>query len=257
MAERLGVDFFTGTQVLSGLSGFLISPGKGFFFYSPIAILFFFSIKSFIKQHPELGISFILLIISYLFFLSKNVYWHGDFAWGPRYMFVLTPFFIIPIGALFDYLISQQKKLLKNVVCLLFVLSLVIQIAAISVDFQKYYTNLKLQGKITVIQGDGVPPILVPPDETYFNWYKSPLLAQFQFIYEIVENMKCFKYSNPMGNATVCEKIHSDPYMNIFDFWWLYNFFLDRSYLGFFVALVLLIIVMYAATKLWRLSCEI
>jgi hypothetical protein len=254
MAEHLGVDFFTGTQVLSGLSGFLISPGKGFFFYSPIAILFFFSIKSFLKQHLELGVSFILLILSYLFFLSKYIYWHGDFAWGPRYIFVLTPFFIIPIGALFDCLISQQKKLLKSVVCLLFTLSLIIQIAAISVDFQKYYTNLKLQGKITVIQGDGVPPILVPPAETYYNWNKSPLLMQFKFIHEIAEGIKNYRYVERPDNATDAKKIRVTPIMNIFDFWWLYEYCLYGSAWGFAVALVLFLIAIYTALKLWKLT---
>jgi hypothetical protein len=54
IARRLGLDFFAGTPFLTGLGGFLISPGKGFFYYSPVAILFFFSISLF-KRHMGLA----------------------------------------------------------------------------------------------------------------------------------------------------------------------------------------------------------
>src|SRR3989304_8651307 len=44
LAVKTGLDFFSGTSFLTGLKGFLASPGKGFFYYSPIAIFFFFAI---------------------------------------------------------------------------------------------------------------------------------------------------------------------------------------------------------------------
>ena len=145
VSERTGLSFFTGTPLLTGLTGFLISPGKGYFYYSPIAVLFFFSIWSFFKKHYWLGVSFIFIIISYLLFLSKNIYWHGDWAWGPRYILVLTPFFVIPIAEVFESTL-WKKKLLRVVVCSILAVSIIIQIAAVSVDFQKYflvYVSLK------------------------------------------------------------------------------------------------------------------
>ena len=73
LAVKTGLDFFSGTPILTGLKGFLVSPGKGFFYYSPIAIFFFLAIIPFYKKHPRAAISFILLILSYLFYLSRNV----------------------------------------------------------------------------------------------------------------------------------------------------------------------------------------
>lgn len=254
IAARTGVDFFTGTLLLTGISGFLISPGKGFFYYSPVAILFFFSIKPFIKKHPELGISFIFIMISYLLFLSKNLNWHGDWAWGPRYILVITPFLIIPIAELFDSETWLKKNLLRVFVYFIFAVSLVIQTAAVSVDFQKYFLNLRFEKKIefTVANGDGVQTIVEPPSETYFSWYKSPILAQFRFIYKTAGDMKDYKYSEPPENATLAEKIKTEPIINVFDFWWVYNYYLNGSYSGFIVAILLLMVTIYSASRLWK-----
>lgn len=259
IGKRTRIDFFTGTPLLTGLSGFLMSPGKGFFYYSPVALLFFFSIKSFIKKYPGLGISFILIILSYLLFLSKNIYWHGDWSWGPRYLLALTPFFIIPIAEIFDSDTWSKKKLLRVAVYSILILSLVIQIAAVSVDYKKHLTKLRFEENLnfSVVRSEEVQPMVEPPPEIYFDWKKSPLLVQFVYIYEIFSNMKDFKYSKPVEGATVQEQMRAAPFYNIYDFWWLYKYFVDGSYSGFYVALILLIVAIFVATRLWKISRKI
>jgi 4-amino-4-deoxy-L-arabinose transferase-like glycosyltransferase len=253
-AARTGIDFFTGTSLLTGLSGFLISSGKGFFYYSPVAILFFFSIKGFIKKHTGLGVSFIFIMISYLFFLSKNLYWHGDWAWGPRYIFVLTPFFIIPIAELLDSKNCLEKSFRRLVVYSIFALSIVIQLAAVSVDFHKYFLNLQIKEKIkfTVAHGDGVQPIVEPPPEIYFDWHRSPILAQFRFIYKMADEIKDYRYSEPPEDAADIETIKVHPLMHVFDFWWLCKYFLEGSYSGLIVVPMLLLVSIYYASGLWK-----
>jgi 4-amino-4-deoxy-L-arabinose transferase-like glycosyltransferase len=254
IAARTGIDFFTGTPLLTGIRGFLISPGKGFFYYSPVAILFFFSIKSFIKKHPGLGFSFIIIMVSYLLFLSKNIYWHGDWAWGPRYILALTPFFIIPLAELFDSDIWLKENLRRLALSSIFILSLIVQIAAVSVDFNKYFFDLMIEEKVefTIVHGDGIQPIREPPDETYFDWRKSPILSHFRFIYKMIGNIKDYRYSMPPEDASVVEKIKADPTMNVFDFWWVYRYFLDNNYSGFIVALLLFLVIIFYASRLWR-----
>ena len=254
MSTRAGIELFSKTSIFKGLSGLLVSPGKGYFYYSPVAIFFFFSIKSFMKKHMGLSVAFVLIIVSYVFFYSKYIYWHGDFAWGPRYMLAITPLLIIPIAELIDSNTLGNKKLLRVIVYSIFTVSVIIQIAAISVDFQKYYTNLKHQGKITFVQGEGVPPILVPPDETYFDWHKSPLLTQFKFIHEISKGIKDYRYARLPYNASEAEKMRVDPIMNVFDFWWLYNYFIVGTYSGIYIALMLLFIAIFTVVRLWSLS---
>lgn len=253
IASRTGLDFFSGTPLLTGLGGLLISPGKGFFYYSPIAILSLFSFRSFMKKHRSLSFSFLLIIVSYLLFLSRNIYWHGDWAWGPRYLLVLTPFFIIPLVGLIDSMVSSNKKPIKNIVYIIFSLSLIIQLAAISVDFQKYFFYLTYEDKVKfdVVHGSGVPRMKVPPPEIYFNCDYSPIIKQFNFIYQIAIGIKDYGYVEPPENATIYEKLKMVPAYNVFDFWWLYEYFILETYLGFVIAFILFFVVIYAALKLW------
>jgi 4-amino-4-deoxy-L-arabinose transferase-like glycosyltransferase len=253
-AARLGLDFFGGTPLLTGLSGFLISPGKGFFYYSPIAVLFFFSIKSFLRRHPGPGAGFICIILAYLLFLSKNIYWHGDWAWGPRYLLVITPFFIIPLAHLFDSSLWLKNRSLRVAVYVLFAASFIIQVAAVSVDFNKYFFNLIIEEKVefTAIHGEGVQSIFEPPAERYFEWQKSPILAQFKFIRQMSGEIKNYRYAEPQEGATVKEKIKAKTFMHVFDYWWLSQYFAMNSYSGFIVAGGLLLLSVYAGIKLLK-----
>lgn len=255
IATRTGLDFFSGTSLLTGLAGFLISPGKGFYYYSPVAVLFFFSVKHFAKKHIELFICFSLIVVSYLIFLSKNIFWHGDWAWGPRYIFILTPFFVIPLAGLLNSEVWMKKIALKVCIFAIFVISLIVQIAAVSVDFQKYFLNLQLYEKVKFVTayGEGIQPIVEPPPETYFDCKRSPILAQFRFIHEIAKNIRNYKYSEPPENANIHEKIMADPLLNVFDFWWLYVYFIKGNYYGFVAAFILFACAIVAARRLWKL----
>lgn len=253
-AKRLGLDFFGGTPLLTGLRGFMISPGKGYFYYSPVAVLFFFSIRPFIRKHTGLGTSFICIILSYLLFLSKNIYWHGDWAWGPRYLLVITPFFIIPLAHLFDSSQWLKKRLFRRAVYALFAISLIIQIAAVSVDFNKYFLDLIIEEKVAFmeIHGEGVQPIFELPSERYFVWSKSPVLAQFKFIKQMAGEIKDYRYAEPPEGATVREKMKAKTFMHIYDYWWLSQYFTISNYSGFIIAGVLLLLSAYAGIKLLK-----
>lgn len=257
LAARTGLNFFGGTPLLTGLSGLLFSPGKGYFYYSPIAILFFPSFILFIQKHRSLGLALLLLIISYLLFISKNIYWHGDWAWGPRYILVLTPFFIIPLAGLIDSLASY-KKIIKNIVYLIFSVSLAIQIAAISVDFQKYFFYLRYDEnvKFEVASGSGVQNIQEPPKEVYFDCHYSPILKQFAFIYEIARGIRTYRYAEPMESLSVQANLKRVLSYNVFDFWWLYHFFIFKSYFGIVLALMLIIIIIFSALRLRSIAWD-
>ena len=244
LAAKTGVDFFSGTPFLTGLRGFLTSPGKGFFYYSPIAIFFFFTIIPFFKKHRWPAITFIVLILSYLLFLSRNKYWHGDWAWGPRYLLAITPFVILPMTALLDSVRWRKNNpFIKLPVYVVFTLSFLIQISAVSVHFYDYFNYLQVENvHFTVVQAEGVPLIGEPPSEIYFKWMKSPILAQMNYMKRIGSEITNYRYVELPQNATDREKITAHPSMHLFDFWWVYMFYMDRSYKGFIALLVLLIV---------------
>jgi hypothetical protein len=80
---------------------------------------------------------------------------------------------------------------------------------------------------------------------------------QFKFIHEIAEGIKDHRYEDLPDNAPDARKMKEDPIMNIFDFWWLYEYCLYGSTWGFAVALVLFLIAIYTALRLWKDSVNI
>jgi hypothetical protein len=83
-----------------GLSGLLLSPGRGLFIYSPILI---FSIVGIVKSWNERLMIFRYLtmaLVCDLILYSKYTWWGGGFCYGPRMLAELTPIlclFLYPI----------------------------------------------------------------------------------------------------------------------------------------------------------------
>ena len=229
IAARVGVDFFNGTPFLTGITGLLLSPGKGFFYYSPITILFFFSFRSFWKKNQEVAVCFASTIFLYMIFFAKNNFWHGDWAWGPRYIFMLTPFFIIPTVDILEAKLRSQNKYAKLVILCLFISSMLVQVISISVNTYSYFLLLEneKQVKFTVVMGPGVQPIKGPVPVTYFVWRLSPILVQAEMGCRIISNIHQISnvstHLNSKANSKV--KISDLPIMNSLDFWWYYIYY--------------------------------
>jgi hypothetical protein len=83
-----------------GTLGLLISPGVGLFIYVPILLTVFFSFPDFFKKNKIFTILFLLIAITYIVgqYGSMNA-WQGYTAWSPKYLYVLIPFLLLPLGA--------------------------------------------------------------------------------------------------------------------------------------------------------------
>lgn len=255
MASRLDINFFSGTPMLTGIEGFLLSPGKGFFYYSPITILFFFSVRGFLRKHMSLTITFISVAASYLLFLSRNIYWHGDTTWGPRYIFVLTPLLMIPVAELFD---SDRwaKRAWKYSVGALFFISFLIQVASVSVHPYRYFNYLRFEKNVhfSVVSGKGAWSIVEPPAGIYFNWKESPIPLQFMFLYDAAKAAASYRYTPPPVDARPEVRIMAMPFMHVPDFWWAYEYALNRSIAGLEAACLLLLMSLFLFVRLWRIT---
>lgn len=255
MASKWGVSLFAGTNPFTGLAGLLLSPGKGFFYYSPMAFLFFISIRHFYRSNSKLTICLLTLIISYLIFYCKFLTWHGDWAWGPRYLLAILPYFIIPIASILD---NPAKKLKASIIALL-VLGLTIQILAISINPYRYFIYLQHAEniKFVVTGGNGVQPLQELPKETYFNWRKSPILYNLYFLYHSAININKYKYLKNNSTYNKRKDVLSEPYMNTLDFQWLYTYYINHTYNGFYSAFIILIIFLVCIRNLHKHSKDL
>jgi len=84
-----------------GLPDLLVSPGKGLLWYTPAVLLLVLAARPFWRRCPLPATLCALLCGGYLLFYSNVNYWHGDPAWGPRYLYATLPYLILPLGEVF------------------------------------------------------------------------------------------------------------------------------------------------------------
>jgi 4-amino-4-deoxy-L-arabinose transferase-like glycosyltransferase len=84
------------TPFLTGLYGLILSTGKGFVFYNPVAILGIVGFPAFLKRHRLVGWLVMSLTIVFLLLFSPWWAWHGDWSWGPRFLVPVAPLLMLP-----------------------------------------------------------------------------------------------------------------------------------------------------------------
>ena len=79
------------TSTLTGIYGLLLSPGKGLFFYAPILALAIPGLVRLYRRDRALALLLAGVSLGPLLLYSHWWAWHGDNAWGPRYLVPILP----------------------------------------------------------------------------------------------------------------------------------------------------------------------
>jgi hypothetical protein len=184
-AERDGAGGGFTTPLLAGLFGLVLSPGKSFFFYSPITLLGLFGIGGFVRRHRLLGISVLWVIGTLVLVHARWWAWHGDWAWGPRFMVPLAPLFALftlgPISAILRSTSLWERNLRLLLAAALLCLSIGVQVLGLAFDPARFIDVASAQCQIFKggtyysddfpLLDDGLIPHFVP--------HFSPLAGHF------------------------------------------------------------------------------
>jgi hypothetical protein len=101
------------TPLLVGLSGFLWSPGCSVFVYSPLLLLLPWTLPPFWRAHRAECAVAVGVALCLLPFCARFELWPGLWsAPGPRYLFVLTPVLLLPLGCWLDLPRGKAKRVL-------------------------------------------------------------------------------------------------------------------------------------------------
>jgi hypothetical protein len=206
------VDLFS-YPMWKGLLGLLLSPGKGLLLYCPIVVMSILAYKRFFVRKKGLALVLISLVFPYLMFLSTYVAWHGDFAWGPRYLTVLLPFLILPLGMSLEE--GWCQPLLQRITLWgLVALSFLIQLMAVTIDMNVFSLRAQTAG---VLSPDFAWRTYAIPDSFYFRPENSPLIWRGYEIRDVVQ----FRPSNQANSNPNWVKIIKTPQRDPeIDFWW-------------------------------------
>ncbi len=91
------------TPLLTGLYGFLLSPGESMFLFTPLLVLAPWTLAYLSRRYPAEVLLIVFLTVSYLVFYGKVEFWHGMWGFGPRYLVPLVPLLLLPLGCWMEH----------------------------------------------------------------------------------------------------------------------------------------------------------
>jgi hypothetical protein len=93
-----------GAPLLTGLYGLLFSPGKSVFLYAPAVVLGLAGARRFHRAHPRESALCWAVCAACVLLYARWWAWHGDWAWGPRFLVPVLPLALVPAAAVFEAL---------------------------------------------------------------------------------------------------------------------------------------------------------
>lgn len=134
------------TPLLTGLYGFLFSPGKSIFIFAPPIILAIAGLAGLWRRNRSLAAIAILFPLAGLLFFAKYSQWEGGYCVGPRYLVPALVFLCLGLG---PALTGPQKsyRSLKTLAVILLILGNIAQCLSLATSFMedqaprgRYYT---------------------------------------------------------------------------------------------------------------------
>jgi len=226
-ATATGIPSTFGEPILQGLTGLLISPGKGILWYMPILFALPFVALPFYRQNRILALFFAAIVAITILLYSTVIYWHGDPAWGPRYIYSATPFLVFPLGILLERwseLTSWVKRLFVTVV----VVSCAVQVVGVVTPQYRFWYR-EIHSQLVARQGFNWG------EKNGHFWYyyywepnRNPIIQGFENMYELTALRLFGQNQYQLGVSPIPTYEHlnlSNPAesyeINNFNVWWL------------------------------------
>lgn len=215
------------TPLLSGLYGLFFSPGKSVFIYVPVVFISMAAIPDFNRERRELSLLSWSSIIVVVLMYAKWWAWHGDYAWGPRFLTPLIPFAMLP-AAVFIRDFKSKKMPVKVLALAIIVFSICMQALAVSVNFYEHITLVRHQVTRNAFFMPGRPDLRDDQLLVHFVPEFSPVAGQWW----ILKNTLKDKYGGEKNIEEVMKKdfpwkglmsynVPKNPGRTLgFDTWW-------------------------------------
>ncbi|MCA9440928.1 MAG: hypothetical protein KC964_09000, partial [Candidatus Omnitrophica bacterium] len=161
--QKEGIQF--NIPILHALWIYLLSPGKGIFWYSPPLLAALLVWPQFFKRDRFLCLGFAWIVLAYVLIIGK---WQnlGGWCWGPRHLFQISPFLLFPLPLLFCPTLSEGlRKTGKILLGVTIVLGILVQVSGVLVDYmwpleKALRTMPPTEQTPFILSGEGYGPLL-------------------------------------------------------------------------------------------------
>jgi Dolichyl-phosphate-mannose-protein mannosyltransferase len=213
-----------GEPPLIGLAGLLISPGKGLIWYMPLVLVLPFVARSYYRRAGPFALFSVALVGAPLLLYANILYWHGDPAWGPRYLYAALPYLVLPLG---EALTSWRRLSLPSQAAFsaLVGIGLLLSVSAVSVTQWRFWYRLQALEQRTVNASAWTgEPFHWGGQRYHYYWVprESPILIQVDDLYQVLR-------LDVLGDRRFEFRAQPDPFtsnpadnypVNTLNFWW-------------------------------------
>jgi hypothetical protein len=184
------------TPIWQGFWGLLFSPYRSTFLHTPLFIASMFAFIPFWRRHRREATAIAAISLVLILMYSAWWMWWGGFAWGPRFLVPLTPFWVLLLAPVVEKLETGAWRLPKRgvasapeggtvggvilfwVAVVLAAISTIVQAGAVFMNFVNYETLLR-----SLYPNDWSNPLAFgPPAQSLGSLLDSPVFGQFRLI---------------------------------------------------------------------------
>jgi hypothetical protein len=136
-----------------GLAGYLASPGKSLFLFSPILLAAIFGIPALLRRDRAAALLSLGVVLAYPLLYAGWFMWWGGWSWGPRFLVPVLPFLSMFLAPVLDWVLGPSRWWARAMLLALVLASLLVQILGVAVDFSRYLVILYDRG---IDSGDAI-----------------------------------------------------------------------------------------------------
>ena len=127
------------TPLATGVSYLLASSGKGLVWFAPPAVLGLALLPWHVRRLAAPMFVALGIFLVELVYFGRWWAWHGDWSWGPRYLYLTIPFLLIPLALLL------HRAVVRGLALIAAAAGLVVALLGVLVDYGGYYSVVSSQ----------------------------------------------------------------------------------------------------------------
>ena len=129
-------------NIVTGIYGQFLSSGKSIFLYAPLLLLW--PVGMFLlRRDLRWSLAPLAMCGAVIFVHTNVVFWHGDGAWGPRYLLLCLPFMILPVSAVYARLASTTRNVRWAILTPLIALTMAVQLGGLAINLNAYIIDTR------------------------------------------------------------------------------------------------------------------
>jgi len=208
-----------GYAIWKGALGLTVSPGKGILWYCPILFLLALAGPRFARRYSALTVAIGFTAVAWILLYGYVTYWHGDPAWGPRYLYGMLPLLILPLGEVLNWPKQHARSMVWSLTAVVVAISFAIQFAAVTVSpWRTWYRVIAYE------ESQGYKWQWIAARYRYhWNIHESPLVFQLHGLYQMAYDgiTHSSKYDLvPPDEDGILDSLSTNYAINQWNLWW-------------------------------------